>query len=344
MFNENPELIITSLDKQIWDEELENFVPKNIFDVHTHIYKWSFNKDPKKDIGERNFQGKYFSEVSMRFADQVDQLLMPNRVVNRLSFPFPFKYPCNFEGSNEYILEQTKTLTENKCLILINPNMDKNYIEELLLKNNIKGFKPYRFYSKTNDTINCKILDFITEEQIEIADKFGLIIMMHLAKKDAIADDDNINDLIYLSDKYPNVKWILAHCARSYSAWALEKGIKRIRDLKNIWYDCSTVCESDSIEALYQGVGLEKIMYGSDDMIGRMRGKYITFGKAWSAINSDNHNLALSHCDDRMTFIRYEQLRAMKRGIRNSIITESEKQDLFYNNAKNLIDSVNPIN
>ena len=32
MFNENPELIITSLDKQIWDEELENFVPKNIFD------------------------------------------------------------------------------------------------------------------------------------------------------------------------------------------------------------------------------------------------------------------------------------------------------------------------
>ena len=56
MFNENPELIITSLDKQIWDEELENFVPKNIFDVHTHIYKWSFNQVPKKDIGERNFQ------------------------------------------------------------------------------------------------------------------------------------------------------------------------------------------------------------------------------------------------------------------------------------------------
>ena len=45
-----------------------------------------------------------------------------------------------------------------------------------------------------------------------------------------------------------------------------------------------------------------------------------------------------------MTFIRYEQLRAMKRGIRNIIITESEKQDLFYNNAKNLIDSVNSKN
>ena len=61
MFNENPELIITSLDKQIWDEELENFVPKNIFDVHTHIYKWSFNQDPKKDIGERDIEIEFMS-------------------------------------------------------------------------------------------------------------------------------------------------------------------------------------------------------------------------------------------------------------------------------------------
>ena len=37
MFSENPELVITSLDKEIWDEELEDFVPKNIFDIHTEI-------------------------------------------------------------------------------------------------------------------------------------------------------------------------------------------------------------------------------------------------------------------------------------------------------------------
>ena len=42
MFNENPELIITSLDKQIWDEELENFVPKNIFGFIILILRVSF--------------------------------------------------------------------------------------------------------------------------------------------------------------------------------------------------------------------------------------------------------------------------------------------------------------
>ena len=94
----------------------------------------------------------------MRFADQVDQLLMPNRVVNRLSFPFPFKYPCNFEGSNEYILEQTKSHAENKCLILINPNMDKRgYIEELLLKIILKVLNH---------------IDFIQKQTIQLIAKF----------------------------------------------------------------------------------------------------------------------------------------------------------------------------
>ena len=29
--------------------------------------------------------------------------------------------------------------------------------------------------------------------------------MMHLSKKYGVADDENINDLIFLSEKYPNV-------------------------------------------------------------------------------------------------------------------------------------------
>jgi len=180
----------------------------------------------------------------------------------------------------------------------------------------------------------------MSEEHIKIADEKNLIIMMHLSKKFGVADNENINDLIFLSEKYPNVKWILAHCARSYSAWGIEKAAKKLRDLKNIWYDCSTVCESDALDALYTGVGVDRVMYGSDDMIGPMRGKYISFGMAWSNINEDNHSLKLDHCDSRMTFIRYEQLRAMKKGARQIGLSEKQKNALFYNTAKNLVNSV----
>jgi len=111
--------------------------------------------------------------------------------------------------------------------------------------------------------------------------------------------------------------------------------------LKNIWYDCSTVCESDALDALYTGAGVDRVMYGSDDMIGPMRGKYISFGMAWSNINEHNHFLKLDHCDDRMTFIRYEQLRAMKRGARQIGLSETQRKSLFYDTAKNLVNSVN---
>jgi glutamate-1-semialdehyde 2,1-aminomutase len=328
------------LDLQIWEEELSDFVPKNIYDIHTHIYRWAFNLDIKKNSGPYSYQGKYFSEVTMELADYVDKIMMPDRTVSRLSFPFPYNYPCDFESSNKYVSNEVLKKKGSSGLILVNPKMNEEEVEIMLIKSNAIGFKPYRVYSETGDSVNAKITDFMPENQIKIANKYGLIIMMHLSKKDAIADNENILDLIFLSEKYPKVKWILAHCARSYSAWAIEKAAKKLRNLKNIWYDCSTVCESDALDALYSGVGIEKVMYGSDDMIGPMRGKYIAFGKAWTGLTPYNHSLNLSHCDDRMTFIRYEQLRAMKRGARQIGLSNKQKEALFHDTAYNLVDSV----
>ncbi len=42
-------------------------------------------------------------------------------------------------------------------------------------------------------------------------------------------------------------------------------------------------------------------------MIGPMRGKYITFGRAWAFLSPTNHAMSLAHCDPRMTYVRYEQ-------------------------------------
>jgi glutamate-1-semialdehyde 2,1-aminomutase len=39
------------LDRRIWEEELDGFVPAQVFDVHTHIYRWAFNLNPDKENG-----------------------------------------------------------------------------------------------------------------------------------------------------------------------------------------------------------------------------------------------------------------------------------------------------
>lgn len=335
------ELALTDLDRGIWNDELAEFVPDTVFDVHTHIYRWAFDLDPNRQAGPfASSIGAYYPEVTWAIADQVDATLMPNRTMARLAFPFPFPQPCDFAQSNTYVAAEAAKGKASSALMLVHPGMAAEEIEATLARTGAIGFKPYRFYAASGDAVNCAITEFMPEHQIAIADRLGLIIMMHVSKRDAIADPDNISEMVRLSEKYPGAKWILAHCARSYSAWAIEKAAAQLRDLPNVWYDTSTVCDSDALDALYTGVGVDRVMYGSDDMIGPMRGKYITFGKAWAYLSPSNHSMGLSHCDERMTFIRYEQLRAMKRGARQIGLSEAQRQALFHDTARALVDSV----
>jgi glutamate-1-semialdehyde 2,1-aminomutase len=82
-------------------------------------------------------------------------------------------------------------------------------------------------------------------------------------------------------------------------------------------------------------------MYGSDDVpVGVLRGKYIAFGCAWAYLSETNHTLNLSHCEPRMTFTRYEQLRAMRRAARRLGMTQQQNEALFHDTAVGLIESV----
>ncbi len=333
---------LTSVDRRIWQEELDGFVPRRVFDVHTHIYRWEFYKDPAKDTSAyHKLLWPNYVEATWELADACDALLMPGRDVQRLSFPFPFAPPCDFEASNEFIASQTRDQPRSGALMLVHPSMSAHYVDEQVTRHGVLGFKPYRFYATSGDAVNCPLTEFMPEHQIAVAHERGLIIMMHLAKRDAIADPQNIADLVRLSAKYPNAKWILAHCARSYSAWAIEKAAKELKDLPNVWYDTSSVCESDAIEALCAGVGVERVMYGSDDIpVGVLRGKYIAFGFAWAYLSEANHSLNLSHCEPQMTFTRYEQLRAMRRAALRLGLNGAQIEALFHDTAAGLVDGV----
>jgi predicted TIM-barrel fold metal-dependent hydrolase len=331
----------TDLDRRIWEEELDEFVPSRVFDAHAHIYRWAFNTDPGKDRGgDYVFVGRDYPEAHWSDLDECDRVLMPGREVQRLVFPFPFSPSCDFAASNTFVAAEVKPHPSSAALMLVHPSMTADDVEAEVNARGFLGFKPYRTYAVTGDAAECRITDFLPRHQIEVAHRRGLIIMLHLSRRNAIADADNIRDLEELSREFPGARWVLAHCARSYSAWAIEKVAKRLKALPNIWYDTSSVCESDAFDALYSGVGVERVMYGSDDIpVGIIRGKYITFGFAWSFLSEQNHSLNLAHADPHMTFTRYEQLRAMCRAARRVGLNAKQRQALFHDTAVDLIQS-----
>jgi len=338
----SPLLERTDLDVRIWEEELADFVPERVYDVHTHIYRWAFHTDPGKETGPyRKFVKPEFEETNRKLLERVDALLMPGRTVHRLAFPFPFHNGCDFEGSNDFIAGEVRGDEPSGALMLVHPGMSGEEVESTVRAHGFLGLKPYRFFSSTGDAVHCAITDFLPEHQIAVADKLGLIIMMHLARPAGISDPGNLDDLERLTSRYPNAKWILAHCARAYSAWPIERAGKRLRDLPNTWFDTSSVCESDAIDALLTCVGLDRVMYGSDDVpVGVLRGKYVAFGHAWAFLSETNQQLSLVHCDGRMTFTRYEQLRAMRRAAHRQGFGPKENARFFHDTARDLVESV----
>jgi hypothetical protein len=338
---QEPHWAPTSLDRRIWEEELDCFVPDKVFDVHTHLHDWRHYRDPDKDNGPyASSIGHYFPQATRELADKIDAVLMPGRHVERLSFPYPYPHPMDFDAANDHVRRELVGEDGSAGLLLVHPGMPVEMIEAELRRTGAIGLKPYLIYATGPDPTQAPITEFLPEAQIALADRLGLIIMMHLSKHEAVADRENIRDLRRLTDAYPNTKWVLAHCARSYSAWAIEAAAGALRGIPNIWYDTSTVCEADALDALFTGVGADRVMYGSDDMIGPMRGKYIAFGRAWAFLGPENHDLRLQHCDGRMTYIRYEQLRAMRRGAARVGLTEPQRKALFHDTARNLVASV----
>ena len=340
--NVESQLQLTDVDRRIWEEELEEFVPDRVFDVHTHIYRWEFNTDPAKERGALYDQvGRAYPVSDWRRLERCDGVLMPGRQVSRLSFGFPFPEGCDFEGANRFAAEQAANDTASAALMLVHPRMTDEEVERQIEEGGFVGFKPYRFYATTGDPVECRISDMLPEWQIAVAERFGSIIMLHLPKRDAIADRENVAELQRFTVRYPNVKWVLAHCARSYAAWPIERVGAELRELPNVWYDTSSVCEAEAIEALISAVGVERVMYGSDDLpVGVMRGKYVTFGYGWAYLSPGNHSLDLSHCDGQMTFTRYEQLRAMRRASVRLGLGRVEIENLFCNTARRLVASV----
>ena len=213
-------LELTDLDRRIWDEELADFVPAQVFDAHTHIYRWAFHTDPEKESGPyRRFVKPGFEDVTFAMLDECDRLLMPGRHVERLSFPFPFSGGCNFDGSNEFLANELQPHADSAGLMLVHPEMTAEDVEATIQSTELIGLKPYRFFSSTGDAVHCRITDFLPEHQIAVADRHGLLIMMHLSRSHGIGDSQNLDDLVRLTQQYPGAKWILAHCARSYSSW-----------------------------------------------------------------------------------------------------------------------------
>lgn len=332
----NCPLEIQELDRQIWQEELAGIVPQKLFDIHVHVHQREHIGPNSPELNAQIFSTLYPS-AGWDDLDAADALLLPGRQIHRLVFGFPFA-DVRFEELNEFTVSQVRKDPESAALLVVNPGMSAEYVEQQVLREGFVGFKPYRLYTTGGDAVESRITDFFPEHQIEVANRYGLLIILQLSKSRGIGDPDNIADMERLTAKYPNVRWIMAHCCRGFYPQPLERAGKRLADLPNVYVDTAAVCEYASYDYLLSLIGPKRILYGSDNLPACAdRGKYITWGEGWMHCNAASLAIGSIPSNPAMTFILYEVLRALCRAIRRHNLSKSQIEDVFHNNGAALV-------
>ncbi len=320
--------MLSQQDRIIWEEELDQFIPQRIFDTHVHLLD-------RRHLSKVKGAFLCWKDTDWDNIQDYTQQLFPGREFHCLVLGTPSP-GIDVKSHNQWIAQQIKSDPQSRMNRLVTPNCKTVDIERDFKKWRFNGLKPYRLFSLTGDPHECRISDFLTHSQLEFANEHGLWITMHLSRHHGCADELNLSDLEeYTTKRYPNVRWILAHCARSFSYWPIRKAIPILRKMPNIWYDVSAVTDLRPLITLFKEENIKRIFYGSDlvDSV-LFPGKYVTLGRAWCGLNTNQINLNFPHCDGRPILAIYEQLLAIKHAAEIVGILSSDIQDIFWKNAE----------
>jgi glutamate-1-semialdehyde 2,1-aminomutase len=325
----SPSVTYTESDRIIWEEDLDGFVPPRIFDAHCHL--WIDDHLPS-DHPRR----KSMVQSTMRITEEWNERIFPYRQMDYLIVGMPVP-GVDVRAHNRFIAEELKPHRNSRGHLLVTPGCRPDDIRSQIEKYGFTGLKPYRLFSVTGDINQCRIHEFLPHTQLELANELGLWITLHLSRYHGCADEANLRDLEdYTTKRYPKIKWILAHCARSFTYWPIQQAVERLRQMPNIWYDNSAVTDVLPHYTLFKQEDHRRIFFGTDNLTANsFHGHYVAMGRFWYQIETPEYAKQPNiHCDQRPVLSVYQQLLCMKHAAQFAGLSSSQVEDIFCNNAR----------
>ena len=326
------DFVFTQEDKALL-ERLQNFIPEKIFDMHAHIHNVDHIENNPDSLTIR-----HGTATAQGFLDEQKELY-GDRKVRGMLIPFPtvnFKTPGIPEKVNEWFLEQIKTVPTCVGEVYVKPGDTREYIESMLVSDQIKGFKCYHLTAQTDGpTFKADIGEYLPEVAWEIANERGFVITLHMVKELSLADPQNLAYIKEKTAQYPNAKLILAHCARGFASWTAIETVRQLRGIPNIYYDMAAIAEPATMYEVIRQAGYDKVMWGSDYCIDRVRGRAFSCGETFTWIY--DYDLPKDKIQMPMCLVCLESLFAFYQASLMLELSKEQIQDIFYNNAIRLL-------
>ena len=338
-------LKITSYDQEFYQEHLENFLPDKFIDCHTHIWLDSFLSKKEEKISE--CRTCTWTELVAK-DNSIEDLIETNLELFPQKTVIPVLYShtdaaIDTVRSNAYVLSCAKKY-HFPALYLSRPDEPLENIERNVLQGGFSGLKVYlEFAPAYIPADEIRIYDFIPPEQLALADKYGWVVQIHIARPKRLADPVNYVQLLDIEQKYPNLQLLVAHLGRAYADTDIGNALEYLKHTEKTVWDFTANTNSYVMEQVLNYFGAERFIYGSDFPIFRMHARRVIENgfyineipiNSLGDVSVDSHMREISYPEaDKITFFIYEEILACKRAAEKLGLSQKDIDNIFYRNS-----------
>ncbi len=339
---------IKEVDRKYYEEKLKDFLPPRLIDFHTHIWLKDFRKERLVINRGQNWPLLVAEESPIEELTQTYELMFPDKEVTPVIFGWPER-DVNLDETNRYVSE-TSAQRHLPALLVCTPDWSAEELTERVTAGNFLGLKPYLSWApKDMPSGEITIYDFLPKAHLEAADRGGWIVLLHIPRSARLKDPVNLKHMLEIEETYPNLKLVIAHVGRAYCAEDVGNAMETLAQTRNMVFDISANTNAAVIQAALETFGPQRLVFGSDFPIVRMRmrricenGVYINLVPpgVYGDLSGDPHMREVSAEEaEELSFFVYENMYAFRKAAEKTGLTTKDVEDVFYNNAVRILNS-----
>jgi len=334
---------VKAVDREVYEQQLQDFLPPRIIDVHTHVWLDRFKSQKGESLRAVTWPHRVARDNSIEDLMATYHLMFPGREVMPLIFGNALSFDDDIHGGNQYVSECAEKYRV-PALIFADPRWSDVEFEERIVAGKFVGAKVY--LTRSDPRISEKdiqIFDFLPHHQLRVLDRRGWIVMLHIPRNARLRDPLNLQQMVEIEKRYPNVKVIIAHVGRAYCPEDIGNAFEALAETRAMVFDISANTCAETFAAAIRAVGPRRILFGSDLPILRMRtrricesGFYVNLVPKglYGDVSADPHLRNVEGNEaERLTFFMYEEIAAMRRAAEATALSRADIEAIFYGNA-----------
>jgi hypothetical protein len=280
---------------------------------------------------------------------QTYTLMLPEQQVTPLVFGWPER-DADLEQTNAYAgrVARERGLP---ALLVTTPDWPAAELECRVEADGFLGLKPYLDQAPAHIPMrDITIYDFLPPHHLQVADAHGWIVLLHIPRPARLKDPLNLQHLLEIESRYPRIQLVIAHIGRAYCPEDVGDAFDLLHTTQRMVFDFSANTNAWVMEQALRAFGPQRLVFGSDLPIVRMRMRRICEGGAYINLvppglygpaGDDPHMREVAPQEgERLSFFLYEELLAFRHAAEACGLSPADIEDVFYNNAARLIAAV----